>query len=385
VKSRLRFVGLQILLVVVVLVGLDLAGNAARAISFEYEQWARALRADAVIPQEAPGPRFVAENLAWRYIEFYTMKPHFAWGREYRMDGFGLRASADGAVSFDRHDEQACRKVWFFGGSTTMGTGLPATSTLPALLQERLNARGGERFCVFNLGMASQESTQELLLFYEMLQRGFRPQVVIFYDGINEAFYERPSAGLASTPIWQVRGLGPMQVQAMNSASPLLRWRAAASEASGLVWLAQQVRATWLTRPATSPGDVAVLERQMATMMEHYRMNVRLLRGMATDLGIRAFFFWQPAMSYDLHAGRRALTERERVMWDEYGKPDEHLRHVAFARHRATTSFEDFPVFDVSDVFAGVREQVYMDPRHPNSRGNALIADRLHAVLAERL
>jgi hypothetical protein len=90
-------------------------------------------------------------------------------------------------------------------------------------------------------------------------------------------------------------------------------------------------------------------------------------------------------MSYDLHAGRRALTERERVMWDEYGKPDEHLRHVAFARSRATSSFEDFPVFDVSDVFAGVPEQVYMDPRHPNSRGNALIADRLHAVLAERL
>jgi hypothetical protein len=120
-------------------------------------------------------------------------------------------------------------------------------------------------------------------------------------------------------------------------------------------------------------------------MIDHYRLNVRVLRGMADDLGIRAFFFWQPAMAYDLHARRRTLTERERLMWAEYGKPEDHLRHVAFARVRASASFAEFPVHDISDVFAGVGEQVYMDPRHPNTRGNALIAARIHAVLAERL
>jgi hypothetical protein len=384
-RGRRRSLLLAAICTLAVVGAVDVALNVARVARTEYSRRATRAAADAVVPQESRGPEFIAENLSWRYIELFTMRPSLAAGPEYRMDSFGLRTSRDGRVSFDRYGELDCRKMWLFGGSTAMGLGLPADSTLPAQLQRRLNAIGRDPWCVFNLGMGSQESTQEVLLFYEMLQRGFRPEAVVFYDGINEAPYTRPAAGPAHTPIWRSTGLFAEHIRGINSTSLLARWKTLAIEASGLAWLAREVRQLVITRVSGAGDDATLVDRQLDTMVEHYRMNVRLLRGMAAELGIKAFFFWQPAMGYDRHLGLRELTPAEQRMWDAYGRPDEFRRHVAFTRLRQRTSFEEFPVFDVADVFRGVREQVYMDPRHPNSRGNALVAERLHAVLAERL
>jgi hypothetical protein len=383
IPGRVRSVALLTVWTLAVVGAVDVALNVVRMVSIERSRQTTQAAADAVIPQERRGPEFVAENLSWRYIELFTMRPSLEAGPDYRMDSFGLRTSRDGRISFDRYGELECRKMWLFGGSTAMGLGLPADSTLPAQLQRRLNSVGRDPWCVFNLGMGSQESTQEILLFYEMLQRGFRPDAVVFYDGINETPYTRPPTGPAHTPIWRSAGLFAEHIRGMNSTSLFARWKTLAIEASGVAWLAREVRRAAIARAAAPDGPAT--DGQMETMIEHYRMNVRLLRGMAAELGVKAFFFWQPAMGYDLHLGLRELTPAERRMWEAYGRPDEFRRHDAFTRLRTRAPFEEFPVFDVADVFRGVREQVYMDPRHPNSRGNALVAERLHAVLAERL
>src|SRR5580692_13105203 len=77
--------------------------------------------------------------------------------------------------------------VWTFGGSTVYGTGVPDWATLPSYLSRNLN--GDDRTCVVvtNFGDESYISTQELILLIEQLKRGGNPDIVIFYDGFNDA------------------------------------------------------------------------------------------------------------------------------------------------------------------------------------------------------
>jgi hypothetical protein len=70
--------------------------------------------------------------------------------------------------------------VWFFGGSTTFGEGVADSETIPA----RLEALIGRP--VVNFGVRNYSSLRENLLLGHYLRLGYRPQLVLFLDGINE-------------------------------------------------------------------------------------------------------------------------------------------------------------------------------------------------------
>jgi lysophospholipase L1-like esterase len=78
-------------------------------------------------------------------------------------------------------------KLWIFGGSTVYGTGVPDWATLPSSLSRNLNADSRTCMTVTNFGNEGYATTQELLLLIEQLKRSGSPDVVIFYDGFNDA------------------------------------------------------------------------------------------------------------------------------------------------------------------------------------------------------
>jgi lysophospholipase L1-like esterase len=83
------------------------------------------------------------------------------------------------------------RLIWFFGGSTTMSDTRDHALTLPSLVVSELN-KAQERisFSAVNFGMSAFNSLQEAHFLQQMLaQRGDRPDLVIFYDGANDAGY----------------------------------------------------------------------------------------------------------------------------------------------------------------------------------------------------
>ena len=85
---------------------------------------------------------------------------------------FGFRISTNHKI-----DES----VWFLGGSTTWGTGADDANTIPSLVAQALD------ISVLNLGESGFNSTQELIQLHMMLAEGYRPDLVVFYDGINDA------------------------------------------------------------------------------------------------------------------------------------------------------------------------------------------------------
>jgi lysophospholipase L1-like esterase len=72
------------------------------------------------------------------------------------------------------------KKVYFFGGSTMWGTGVRDDGTIPSAFA----AEAG--FWSENFGESGYTAHQSLMLLVELLQDEHRPNIVVFYDGVND-------------------------------------------------------------------------------------------------------------------------------------------------------------------------------------------------------
>lgn len=81
-------------------------------------------------------------------------------------------------------------RIFTFGGSTTFGLKTPDEQTWPSHLSQILNNRANQQAArpnveVINYGRAGYMPTQELVLLLDLLRTGHRPNLVIFFDGLN--------------------------------------------------------------------------------------------------------------------------------------------------------------------------------------------------------
>jgi hypothetical protein len=72
------------------------------------------------------------------------------------------------------------KKAYFFGGSSMWGTGANDEGTIPS----QFAAMTG--MWTENFGEAGYTTHQSLMLLIQLLQDGRRPDLVVFYDGVNE-------------------------------------------------------------------------------------------------------------------------------------------------------------------------------------------------------
>jgi len=73
------------------------------------------------------------------------------------------------------------KKAYFFGGSTMWGTGANDEGTIPSHFAALTGVHSD------NFGEAGYTAHQSLMLLIQLLQEGHRPDLVVFYDGVNEA------------------------------------------------------------------------------------------------------------------------------------------------------------------------------------------------------
>ena len=81
--------------------------------------------------------------------------------------------------------ERRSVKILTLGGSSLWGFGARDDQTIPSLLARSLHEKGW-RVELKNLAEIGYVSTQEVIALTRELQAGYRPDVVIFYDGVND-------------------------------------------------------------------------------------------------------------------------------------------------------------------------------------------------------
>lgn len=312
------------------------------------------------------------------------------WGRQYREDEsrltykyaayVGFRGAGLSSPTINVDDEGRRRvpgnceregrtTIWTFGGSTMFGYGAPDEGTIPAHLVRILNGKGR---CtrIVNFGSGNWQSSQGLIQLTRALAKGSRPDAVVFYDGINDTYVVLDGAApgdLASDPdsiLSHAFAQPPRILFHVAHQSVLVRIL------RNRVWAPI---AASLLDDRTSSGETSALAVATAGV---YGENIRMVDALAKQYTFDAYFFLQPHL---LISGK-ALTKAEQAKrdTDKHWQNESHRVREFYAAYRANAFLARNPrFFDISAIFEGVSDELFVDSEHLLPQGNKIIAERM--------
>ncbi|MGE5504851.1 MAG: SGNH/GDSL hydrolase family protein [Actinomycetota bacterium] len=259
------------------------------------------------------------------------------------------------------------RKVFVFGGSTTLGAGVPDNETIPAYLDAALKAAGRSDVTVFNFGAPAYTSTQELVALQQLLVSGIKPDVAVFVDGVED-FY---SCSVPDRSAWYEQ---LMQLTRARSRLPVL---VELSHRSNLVQLARHLT-----------GDRSVMMREWGSFCDNEadidrvirRLdgNRRMIDGMADRLGFKAVFVQQPVPTYSYDNRKRPLPVRDEMLGYHLNSARGYPR---LAAKRGAGELFDRNLLWLADLEP--EGNAYIDIATYSPRFNKAIAERVAAAIVE--
>jgi hypothetical protein len=298
-------------------------------------------------------------------IEHDRYEPYVLWkraassARYVNVDSAGIRRTVGSSC------EPGAPIVFAFGGSTMFGAYAPDDGTIPSYMTETFARALGRPVCVTNFGELAWNSTQELIFLQRQLQRGARPDYVIFYDGVNDTF-----GAYARTNPYVHHNVNIIAAH-FEQTMPVLRRRLAQTR---IMRLAGRIRGQPFVVPVPErfkPLDLTVDELAAGTMAV-YLENHRMVGALAREYGFEYAFFWQPMIST---TGKR-LTPFEAA---ERGRlePDVVALFNAMQDRIEAATAERPKLHDLTTVLDGDTTDIFYDWHHVVPAGNRIIADAI--------
>jgi len=270
-------------------------------------------------------------------------------------------------------------KVFMFGGSTMWGLGAGDDSTIPSIFAEEAKNKGIN--CeVVNFGQYAYVSTQEVIELTLQLQKGNIPDVVIFYDGVNDTFggFQLSVPGLPHDEIRREKEfclLERKELQSLAAQSAIrqlstMRFLHGVLEKSGL--RGDNVQPIHLEYEKAISDKGALAHGVVGT----YLNNIKLVQTLSQSYGFRSLFYWQPVIYTKRH-----LTEYERQSLEldvNYpGMKEFYLETYAVVQQSSAGLNKKVAFHDMSSIFSDNREPIFVDFNHMGGKGNGFIARRM--------
>jgi len=283
-------------------------------------------------------------------------EPYMHWrrnafnGKFINIDGEGVRRTKKGQVAADS------KKVFMFGGSTLWGTGSPDDKTIPSFVQSML----GDGFDVYNYGETGYVSAQELNLLMWLLAQGDVPDIVIFYDGVNDGY-----AGAYSPAI-------PRDPENLRFEDPsvypiVLKWIDDSNYQTLFDWLAGKNKfVAWDAKIAPS------IDKNSAGVVDMYEAHIRQVNGLSVVYGFESYFFWQPNL---FSLTRKHLSDYERSTIEASSATLKDSQQAVYRQALERFSGrENEHIYFLGNVFDDREEPMYIDWHHVGPHGNEIIA-----------
>ena len=397
-KTALAILGLTVLAVVAV----DLLGRAASAIDGRFFNppaldGVSGLLDERQFAAAYDGAGYDVATLFRELLatERIVYEPYTIWDRRnypgdlINIDFEGFRLTTNNSETED------ALKVWVFGGSTVWGEGAPDDETVPSHLAGLMNAWGVDT-TVKNLGERGYVSTQEVVFLYRELQAGRRPDLVVFYDGINDA------AAASNWP--EVPGshvsLHRIRDRFRFGEAPSERRRELA-RSLGIYKAARLVldRLEARERSARARKDDADIDITPRFLDANFRFlggqavdvwlaNHELVTALGDEFGFTALFVLQPSLWTD---GKPLHVSERRILSEHLERRA--MTHIMATRAEMSTILEErlrdgalpHNVHDFAGVFSTVEAPLYIDYVHTAGLGYYIVAQALFERLRERL
>lgn len=312
------------------------------------------------------------------YEPFVETRSRSFEGKYYGVSPQGFRkTSADTAWP----PVKGKKVVFFFGGSTCFHVGPWWTGVAPAFQRELARA-GKSDYLVYNFGRSSYFSTQERILFEQLLLEGSRPDVAIFLDGLNDLQIES-GVPLATPFIASLYNRATEENKHRYFSHHQRLFFAKLSEAwawSGpMVFLSnlKNLSAQNAYRPLGENGKAsprfaaAASPEKILAAIERLISNWRMIDRLAQEYGVKTAFIIQPVpvFDYELKYHRFVPTEWPSSMANvAAGYP--------LLKQRCATE-KQLAVLDLSDLQKGSMKNLYIDSCHYTAEFSEIIAQRI--------
>jgi len=345
------------------------------------------------------------ESLLSSYADSPGIRPHtvlhFTEGQarpHYNVGIEGIRYLPDWSDEAVRHLLlQPHKQTFVFGGSTTFGDGVPDDGTVVAYL----NAIDKEKTYI-NFGVQAYDSIREVDKLVYLLRKGYRPETVIFIDGLNEVTtFARSPYEVHDTPRAQGlildRGQVPLVFGAPTNSNMLLAF-AYSFPVSHLTYRLLQARTDPDDVPVRKSANVHGLDDWFELMDFHYNWatihknridqladdiihyyteNILFVRRLGAAFGFNAYFIYQPIGLLE--------TGQEFLLPDFYTSDYFAVYKGVDSRVRQAISQEHLMMEDCSHAISESGVQgAYVDATHYSPHGNEVLAACIHQRISSR-
>jgi hypothetical protein len=294
-------------------------------------------------------------------------EPFSLWKQgDKRTDSFnvqdGYRVTWEPEAAHDETDFI----IFMLSGSTTYCRENPDELTIASILAKRLNGVSSNyRYVVRNYGVTAFVSDNEVHLLVKLLRAGKRPDVVIFYDGLNDINIK---AGVGQEHFFEAgfrqNSFRPARMRRKEVALQL-------AYRSKLVWHLTGYQAFRESLLPQLEQDQETLRRNAESMLRNYEENALLVSALGKEYGFRALHFWQPS----IYNTGKTLTSEE---MSRSTSPAAQLVHDIVAEavdeHRF---FERTGIIDLAHALDDVSETIFVDSGHITPIGNGAVVDAM--------
>jgi hypothetical protein len=259
--------------------------------------------------------------------------------------------------------------VWTFGGSTMYGTAVPDWATIPSYLSREMNAGTHDCVVVFNYGVEGYVTDQELILLGEQLKAGGHPDIVIFYDGVNDSSLAWPPPGPPSA----------------HFSYRMIKKRVEGSVSGRLDFLQKSYSVRLVSEALSRFGEphsfaslVSAAQPNVLATLSNYEANMRLARALAAAYKFKLYCFWQPMLVY----GDKPFVpfEQQMATRDASGNSADSawfLTNAAVYREAELHAARDGNFVFLGHLFNSTKDPVYVDEAHLGPRGNEIAAQAI--------
>ncbi|MGA9600904.1 MAG: hypothetical protein WBS22_11755 [Methylocystis sp.] len=294
------------------------------------------------------------------------------------------------------------KMIWFYGGSTTYGIGVPWWDTIPSKFVEEAD-RSGLCVTAVNFGVPYHFSRQEAVYFATRLMNEPTPDAVVFLDGLNEFF--QPGSTIRAEPFFTptLDKLVPVGADPSRDASDsegaarslwvrsvsflrnlhMLRWLGLSRGASTPDATREE---TYSNRKPPESKELSNDEQVARAIVDRYIATRGFISKTCESYDIKCFQFLQPVAAVDYRPqGSETITEEARKLPEPAGRfvAGYSIIREAFKPGGAPCdgAAKGLSYADLSSLFKDYEGIPYVDYGHYAPRANKLIAAEIfHCV-----
>jgi lysophospholipase L1-like esterase len=291
------------------------------------------------------------------------------------------RESTDDPRGGSATETEALKKprLLLLGGSALWGFGARDEFTIPSLLAKELHARGID-VEIDNLAEIGYVNTQEIIALQRQIEAGEQPDLVVFYDGVNDttsALLEG-EAGVSTNEVNRRHEFNIRQ-SPLRLTGALIR-KLVHDSASFRLADALGQRLTGHSAAIRVESSAGRIETLAEDVVRRYIANLRLVEGLGRSHGFRAWFFWQPVV-FDKQP--RTTFEQDELAKLAWAEP---MFNRVYSKVRGSNELENNRAFlDLSKIFHDDPETRFIDYCHTTETANAQLAASMAEVLLPAL